>query len=102
MRYFAILLLEAFDVQRSRCAWSRDDMERTWRRAYNEMCVTSEEHPVLLTESPLNTAKNREHATQVPAYSDVEANSTNSMPYIIAHWFPFQYDQIVRTWNLCL
>ncbi|KAI9591057.1 actin-related protein [Syncephalis fuscata] len=43
-----------------------DDMERIWQYIYSEELKTlSEEHPVLLTEAPLNPRQNREHAAQV-------------------------------------
>ncbi|ERF68865.1 Actin-like protein [Endocarpon pusillum Z07020] len=43
-----------------------DDMERIWRHVYeNELKTMSEEHPVLLTEAPLNPIQNREIAAQV-------------------------------------
>lgn len=43
-----------------------EDMERIWQHVYTEeLKILSEEHPVLLTEAPLNPYKNREKAAQV-------------------------------------
>ena len=43
-----------------------DDMERIWTHVYeHELKTLSEEHPVLLTEPPLNPRANREMAAQV-------------------------------------
>merc|ERR1719440_432349 len=42
-----------------------NDMELIWRHIYSEMKVVAEEHPVLLTEAPLNPRKNREKAAEI-------------------------------------
>jgi len=43
-----------------------DDMERIWQYIYtDELKTLSEEHPVLLTEAPLNPRQNRDTAAQI-------------------------------------
>eukprot|EP01068_Selenidium_serpulae_P009604 Selendium_serpulae@DN5272_c0_g2_i3.p3 len=41
------------------------DMEHVWSHVYSEMKINSEEHPVLLTEAPLNPRRNREKSAEI-------------------------------------
>jgi len=42
-----------------------NDMEHIWNHVYGELKIQAEEHPVLLTEAPINPRKNREKAAEI-------------------------------------
>jgi actin-related protein len=42
-----------------------EDMERVWHHAYSELGVSPQDHPILLTEPPLNPMYNRDTMTRV-------------------------------------
>ncbi|ETW28240.1 hypothetical protein PFFCH_04397 [Plasmodium falciparum FCH/4] len=42
-----------------------NDMENIWIHVYNSLKINSDEHPILLTEAPLNPQKNKEKIAEV-------------------------------------
>ncbi|CAL8315123.1 unnamed protein product [Lota lota] len=42
-----------------------DDMEKIWHHAFQQLCADPEDHPVMLTEAPMNPLQNRQRAVEV-------------------------------------
>lgn len=63
-KYRSILKLEYAMEHGTVDNW--DDMEKIWTHLYtSQLRVATEEHPVLLTEAPLNPLQNREKAAEI-------------------------------------
>jgi len=72
-----------------------DDMEKIWHHTfYNELRVAPEEHPVLLTEAPLNPKANREkndpnyvRNLQHPRHVCCHSSCVVSLCFRTYHWY---------------
>lgn len=84
-----------------------NDMERIWTYIYSkdQLSTFSEEHPVLLTEAPLNPRKNREKAAEiffetfnVPAWF-VSMQAVLSLYVILFHFIHFFFTFFLFLFN---
>ncbi|XP_021356945.1 actin-1-like [Mizuhopecten yessoensis] len=61
------ILTKEFPLMKRGIITNWDDMEKIWHHIFfNELRMAPEEHPVILTEVPLNPKANREKMIQVP------------------------------------
>lgn len=42
-----------------------EDITTIWRSTFDKLCVAPDEHPVLITEAPLNPKPNKEKMTEI-------------------------------------
>ncbi|KAH0902251.1 hypothetical protein HID58_041754 [Brassica napus] len=65
-----------------------DDMEKIWHHTfYNELRVAPEEHPILLSEAPLNPKANREKMTQI-MFETFNAPAIHTVPIYEGYALP--------------